>query len=232
MEELTVNSQQIIALQSLLDKFLSDRTNIKVLEAGCGSYSYVSVPKEIAYIVGIDISEEQLQKNTVVHEKILGDIQRFPLPCAEFDVIVCWWVLEHLPHPEKALHNFLNSIKDGGLIVLAVPNVFSVKGLIAKYTPFWFHKWYYRMVFAGKGYMPFRTFLKFSISPMSLKRFATKHGLSIEYSCLYTPSKLKKALEKHKLMKAVWEIIRQPVRALSFGKIDLGLTEYILLLKK
>jgi ubiquinone/menaquinone biosynthesis C-methylase UbiE len=178
MEELTINFQEIVALQASVDNLLRDREHIKVLEAGCGSYSYISMPRHTSYIVGIDISEEQLQKNSLVDEK---------LPAAEFDVIVCWWVLEHLPQPEKALDQFLRALKKGGLIILAVPHVFSIKGLIAKYTPFWIHKWYYGIAFPGKGYTPFPTYLKFSISPWSLRRFAVKNGLSIEYSCLYTP---------------------------------------------
>lgn len=232
MEELTVNFPQIVALQSLVNKSLSNRKCIKILEAGCGSYSYISVPNDKSYIVGIDISEEQVQKNAVVHEKIVGDIQTYPLLPSEFDVIVCWWVLEHLSQPQKALHNFLQAIKEGGIIILAVPNVFSIKGLIAKYTPFWFHKWCYRTFFPNKGYTPFPTFLRFSISPLSIRRFAIKNGLSIEYSCLYAPPSWGKTLEKHPLINVGWQLIRQIVKVLSLGRIDVGLTEYIILLKK
>jgi len=195
MDELTVNFQQVVALQSLVDKFSSCHDKINILEAGCGSYSYITVPHDKSYIVGIDISEEQLQKNTIVHEKILGDIQSYPLLPAEFDMIVCWWVLEHLSQPQKALKNFLCAIKEGGIIILAVPNVFSIKGLLAKYTPFWFHRLYYRIFFPNMGYTPFPTFLRFSISPLSIRRFASKNGLSIEYSCLYDPPSWTKTLK-------------------------------------
>jgi 2-polyprenyl-3-methyl-5-hydroxy-6-metoxy-1,4-benzoquinol methylase len=235
MEEKTINLQPIIKLQSLVDKLLSDRRNVKILEAGCGSgsYSYISLPKNtINYIVGIDISEEQLQKNPVVNEKILGDIETYQFAPSQFDLIICWWVLEHLPHPEKALNNFLTSLKEGGIIVLAVPNVFSIKGLITKYTPFWFHKWLYRSFFGVKGFKHFQAFMKFSISPISLRRFAAKNGLSVEYSCLYTPPETGEIIEKIKFINTGWWLTRQACKTLSFGRLDVGLTEYIILLKK
>src|SRR5947209_10828787 len=177
--------REIIQLQSFINMSLCDRGPIKVLEAGCGSRSNIKLPENIsAYLVGIDISEEQLQMNSVVHEKIVGDIQSYVLPSSEFDVIICWWVLEHVLHPEKALDNFLRSMKEDGLLILTVPNILSIKGLLTKYSPQCFHIWVHRKFwkfFSVKGFIPFRTYLKFSISPVSLRRFAAKNNLSIEF---------------------------------------------------
>src|SRR5579862_6866063 len=83
---------------------LKGRDRLKVLEAGCGSSSHVRLPGTV-HAVGIDISAEQLAKNTAVQEKILGDIQQYRLPRGEFDVTVCWMVLEHLSNPGDALLN-------------------------------------------------------------------------------------------------------------------------------
>ena len=92
------DAQALRQLQAFVDEALHGRTRLRVLDAGCGSSSYVKAP-ESAHRVGIDISEEQLRKNTFVDEKILGDIQTYELPPASFDVIICWWVLEHLREP-------------------------------------------------------------------------------------------------------------------------------------
>jgi Methyltransferase domain len=35
-------------------------------------------------------------------ERELGDIESYDLPAEDFDVVVCWNVFEHLPHPERA----------------------------------------------------------------------------------------------------------------------------------
>ena len=226
--------EEMIKLQSFIDTYLSDRRTIKVLEAGCGSSSYFSMP-ENSYVVGIDISEAELQKNTVVDEKLLGDIQTYPLPPSEFDVIICWWVMEHLSDPQKALNNFLQSLKEDGIIILGIPNVFSIKGLITKFTPYWFHKWAHKTFtsfMSFEGYVPFRTYLKFSISPKAISRYASRNGLSIAYSSLYEPQGLRNFRKKYKLINITWQLIRRTVKVLSFGKIDLGLSEFIVVLKK
>ena len=70
-----MKNERVIKLQSAVDNCLNNgKNNIKVLEAGCGAKSHIKF-KQNAYIVGIEISEKQLQRNTTVDEKILGDIQ-------------------------------------------------------------------------------------------------------------------------------------------------------------
>jgi 2-polyprenyl-3-methyl-5-hydroxy-6-metoxy-1,4-benzoquinol methylase len=104
-----MSQEEINKLQSVIShQLLSNKKNIRVLEAGCGSASHFNFGQN-AYLVGIDISEEQLKSNSVLNEKILGDIQVYNLPVTNFDVIVCWYVLEHLPEPEKP--GFLTSSK-------------------------------------------------------------------------------------------------------------------------
>ena len=168
-------------LQDVTDRLLAGGEPIAVLEAGCGSATHVRLGDN-ARIVGIDISEDQLARNTYVSQKILGDIQTYDFDEGSFDIIMCWDVLEHLPDPEKALNSFARAVKPGGVILLALPNVYSLKGLITKFTPHRFHVWAYRNVFANPnagrpGYAPFPTFLRTSVSPAALKRFAAEAGL-------------------------------------------------------
>src|SRR5260370_6841466 len=98
--------RQISMVQAIVDKMCARGDTVRVLEAGCGSRSFIQFgPKP--YLAGIDVSQEQLQKNTLLQEKILGDIETFPLPPPSFDILIFWDVLEHLPHPHTALLNFL-----------------------------------------------------------------------------------------------------------------------------
>ncbi|MGZ3621859.1 MAG: class I SAM-dependent methyltransferase [Ktedonobacteraceae bacterium] len=212
-------------LQAVLDMQLKDRKTLKALDAGCGYRSYIRLP-ENAEVVGIDISEEELLKNNTAPEKIVGDIQTYEFPSSDFDVIVCWWVLEHLPYPEKALDNFLRSLKEDGIIILAVPNVLSIKGLLTKYTPYWLHVWYHRFLHGEKNFSPFPTFLRLTISPWALRNFAVRNNLSIIYSSLYETEGFGKVID------VGIGAIRQIINVLFLGKIDVGLTEYILVLKK
>jgi SAM-dependent methyltransferase len=224
---------EIVKLQQVIDKLLDSRKNLKVLEAGCGSATEIQLP-ENAYFVGIDISQKQLERNSVLKEKILGDIQTYDLPASDFDVIVCFYVLEHLPNPELALKNFLNSIKEEGIIILALPNVLSIWGLTTKLTPHGFHTWVYRNIFGEKragteDFGPFPTFSRFSISPESIKQFALNNGLSIEYFELYENFRQQGIRKK---FGAAWNVIGGLTKVFSFGKIDADSSDYIIVLKK
>jgi SAM-dependent methyltransferase len=116
-----------------------ERRRVRLLEAGCGSSTYIKFNATV-YAIGIDISQAQRDKNKVLAEKILGDIQSYPLPRDSFDVAVCWMVLEHLADPEAALRHMFQSVKSGGLVLLGFPHLMSFKGLVTKITPYWIHK--------------------------------------------------------------------------------------------
>ena len=172
-------------LQRKIDQLLEHKNNLNILEAGCGSTSKIHL-KNVSKITGIDISKKQLNCNTVIHEKILGDIQTYKLSASTYDVIVCWNVLEHLKKPKLAVLNFFHAIKDDGLIILALPNVFSVKGLITKYTPLWFHKLIYIYIYKNKKMVteekgPFKTYLRYFTAPKSLLKFSRKNGFRPVY---------------------------------------------------
>jgi 2-polyprenyl-3-methyl-5-hydroxy-6-metoxy-1,4-benzoquinol methylase len=223
-------------LQSVVDTLFQEHDNLKVLEIGCGSCSHIELPEK-SYIVGIDISDKQLQRNNLLSEKILADVETYNLPESSFDLIVCWWILEHLPHPEKALENCQKALKKDGAMILAVPNVMSVKGLITKYTPHWFHVFVYRYIFGEKhagtdDQQPFQTFLRYSLRPDSIKSFADSSNLSIERFHLYENPRQKKLRAQHWLIDTSWKFLGGITKALSFGKVDADLTDFIVVLKK
>ncbi|MCX6866970.1 MAG: class I SAM-dependent methyltransferase, partial [Verrucomicrobia bacterium] len=94
----------------------------RILEAGCGSSSNIPIHPN-AHVVGIDISAEELDKNTSVHEKIVGDLETCELPKNAFDLVVCFDVLEHLHRPALAMASMASAVRPGGLLLLAFPNV-------------------------------------------------------------------------------------------------------------
>lgn len=229
-------NNEVIKLQSVVDRLLSNKETIKVLEAGCGSLSRISI-KQSAHIVGIDISEKQLQRNPVLHEKILGDIQSYDFPDSDFDVIVCWWVLEHLPDPKQALVRFIKAIKKDGIIILSLPNILSVKGLITKYTPHWFHIWVHKHFYGHKlagtdDHGPFPTFLRFSVKPASIKKLALENDLSVEYFSMFESLDQKRMQEKNSIIYLGLKLLKPLVKMLSFGTIDAELSECTLVLRK
>lgn len=210
-----------------LGEILKDRDRITVLEAGCGSASHINFRNNIK-LVGIDISKDQLQKNTLIHEKILGDIQTYPLTDNCFDVVICWDVLEHLPKPVLALENIFNSLKSGGVAVLAFPNLISLKGLFTKFSPYWIHILYYRWM--GYTKKPFPTYFSFSMRPSNVKKIAERNGLSVEYAILFDGVTSK--LVRYKVLHGIFLMITSLVNVLSLRANDLKASDCIMILRR
>ena len=103
---------QIEHVQRLIDELSDDREAVTVLEAGCGSSSRFTFSKATR-VVEIDISKKQLDRNTVLTEKIVGDIQTYRLRPEGYDAIVSWDMLEHLKKPGLALASFARAVKVG-----------------------------------------------------------------------------------------------------------------------
>lgn len=61
-------------VHQLLRSTLSKQEPVRVLEAGGGSFSHIKMDKP-AHISVIDISPEQLSRNTYANERVLGDLE-------------------------------------------------------------------------------------------------------------------------------------------------------------
>ena len=194
---------------------LQGRKNITLLEAGCGSASYFSFAG-VVRSVGIDISKEQLDRNTAVQERIQGDIQTYPLAREEFDIVVCWDVLEHLSKPRDALLKLLDAVKPGGFLVLGFPNLASFKGIVTKLTPFWFHRFFYR--FMRYTSSPFPTYLRFAILPNRVITFAQDSGFSVIFKEFGEGGVTKRFTERFWIIKWIFLTVNWLLRAASGGK--------------
>jgi SAM-dependent methyltransferase len=224
-------------LQALVDGFRTrDPRPLRVLDAGCGSRGRVDFGTD-AHLVGIDLSREQLDRNTSVDEKILGNIESYPLPEADFDIVICWNVLEHVPHPERALHNLMRSVRPDGLLILRVPNVTSIKGLVTKFSPQALHIWVRKRVLGQKsageeGCGPFPTFLRFSIAPDSIRRFAARRGFSTAHLNMFEGRQQRTIRRKLGLVGPLWMFLKRLIRLVTFDRVSPDLTECTLVLRK
>ena len=99
-------------------------TNQQILDFGCGVGDFLHYAQEQGCeIYGCDLSEdarkyatEKLSKNIVKPEEI------FALPDSTFDVITMWHVLEHIDNLRYQTEQLHRLLKDGGRLVIAVPN--------------------------------------------------------------------------------------------------------------
>jgi SAM-dependent methyltransferase len=223
-------------LQEVLDAFAGSRGNVRVLEAGCGSTSHLSYG-ERAHITGMDLSEQQLKRHPHLHSRIVGDIQVHRWAPGEFDVVVCWNVLEHLRCPNAALAQLARGLKSEGLLVLALPNVFSVKGLVAKFTPTWFHVWVYRRIFgiewAGTAeHGPFPTYLRTAISPRALERYGREHEFAIEFFRAFEDFGQSQLRRRLRIKGPLWKAMRGLCSVLTLGTLSVDKTDFVLVLRK
>lgn len=188
-------------------------------------------------MVGIDISPEQLEKNSHVDEKILGDVETYPLEPNSYDVVVCWDTVEHLNRPERAIANFAQSLKPGGLMIIATTNPYSLKGLLTKFTPHSFHVWVYRKLFgdpnAGKlGFAPFPTTLRRSIAPGAMKRLADEHGMDVVFLAVIRGGQLETLSRRKPVLGALYKGVAGLLKMLSLGVYDGTYTDTRAVFKK
>jgi len=225
---------QVLTRDSTLPK------TVAVLEAGCGSTSDVYLPFD-KEVVGIDIDPEQLRHNDRVKTKIQGDLQTYELPRNQFDLIACVDVLEHLPLPDKAMTNMIGSLKPGGYLLIAGPEPYSYKGLVAKYTPHSMRHFIHELLTGravresrrihGNGQIFFPTYLKPICSLKNLAEAGERQGLNVVF---------KRAFDAHSagLRRAyqpflgVVNLFTRFIKRLTGDSIDLLLADYVVLFKK
>lgn len=208
---------------------------MRVLEAGCGSASHLRF-REGSILAGIDISAEQLSRNPLLHEKIRSDIQTHAFRDAEFDLVVCWDVLEHLSDPHAALRNLFSAVRKGGIVLLALPNIYSLKGIITKLTPFKVHEWFYKYIIGdkrGKGeFGQFPTYFRAVLAPGKLESFAKGHGFSVLYLAVYQGPVQTYLRGRSRLADLFFASLGAGSRLLTMNRCDLNLTDYVIVLKK
>jgi SAM-dependent methyltransferase len=179
--------------------------------------------------VGIDVSPEELAANHDLDEALVGDIQTYPLPAAAYDLIVCWDVLEHLPRPQSAVDNLIRALKPGGLLVIKVPNVVSLKGLVTRWTPRRFHRIVIARLFPSlpAGFEPFKTYLRFAISARSLSGQLSRNGLEVRYLGLYEGYIQQELRRRVHLDGLPWRALKA-ISRLTRGRLEIEATEIVL----
>jgi SAM-dependent methyltransferase len=224
-------------LQATVDRLLAGREPITVLDAGCGSAAHVRFPAS-ARMVGIDISQRQLDRNKSIDEGILGDIQTYPLAAESFDAIVCWDVIEHLDDPQAAIRRFAVALKPGGAIVLSCPNPQSLKGLVTRFTPHWFHLWFYRHIRRSKragteDFGPFPTVMSPQMAPAAICRLAASCGLSVEFGAVFVGFKSgRRGFTSRRAVELGLKGASTALRFATFGKYRGELSESMFVLRK
>jgi 2-polyprenyl-3-methyl-5-hydroxy-6-metoxy-1,4-benzoquinol methylase len=102
-----------------------DRKGNDVLDVGCGfATTSQHIEKLGNRVTGIESSADAVAvARTRISEVIHGDLQNHTLAGRRFDVIIFADVLEHLAWPIGVLRAYLDLLKDGGSVIVSLPNV-------------------------------------------------------------------------------------------------------------
>lgn len=218
-----------------LDAVLRQSAPRSILEAGGGSRTMV--PLEGASYTVIDLSPEQIARNTYADHKLVGDIHDFDFGSSRFDAAVFWDVLEHLPNPQKAVENVAKSLRDGGLLIIKGPLNRSVKGLVTKWTPFWVHVAFHRFVRGSRhagtlGFAPFPTALAAGSDPDALQSELVRQGFEIRLFDTYISSHVAALKKRLPPVYAAYEVSAALIRLVSGGRYGQRESDFILVAAK
>jgi SAM-dependent methyltransferase len=229
--------ESLLAVHGILRAVLPPG-KLAVYEAGGGSTSILPLSVlNRAHVTVVDIDEDQIRSNDYAQEAILGDIQRYRFQPETFNLVICYNVIEHLADVEAALLGFCQSLKQGGLILIGAPNPKSLSGVVTKYSPHWFHVWFYRHVRGDKnaglpGQAPFPTFFHPLVSPSKLETFAREHGLQVIYKREYESPRFPEMRARKPVLAALLDAVAVVANLVLPGKADVRRGDYHVILRK
>jgi SAM-dependent methyltransferase len=121
----------------LLNKYLSRRQDLEILEIGTGSGFFLDFAREVfpnSRFSGVEYDERLLAETAsrASHANLIqGNAENFNLGQERFDLVVSFQVIEHLYNPGAMLDNVRAHLKPGGLFLVTTPNL---SGLGARWT--------------------------------------------------------------------------------------------------
>jgi SAM-dependent methyltransferase len=227
----------LLAVHGILGSTLPP-ARLSIYEAGGGSTSFL--PLDVlrrAHVTVVDIDEDQIRNNDYAQEAILGDVQVHRFAPGSFDLVICYNVIEHLPDVEAALSRFCESLKQGGLMFIGAPNPNSLSGVVTKYSPHWFHVWFYRHVRGEKqagqpGEPPFPTFFHPLVTLSNLEAYANAHGLEVTYLKEFESPRFPEMRTRKPALAALLDAAATVMNFLIPGKRDVRHGDYHVILRK
>lgn len=116
----------------LMARWVQPAAGWRVLDVGCGhALNSLNLARRGATMVGCDLERPALMQASQNAQRLglggramflIGDGAALPLPDAQFDLVVCNCVLEHIADDRTALEEMARSLRAGGLLYLSVDN--------------------------------------------------------------------------------------------------------------
>jgi SAM-dependent methyltransferase len=223
------------AVTALIAAWAATRPVRRVLEAGCGSTTHFRLPAG-AELVGLDLSETQLRRHASLDRRILGDVQSHDFGGETFDLVICWNVLEHVPDPAAGLRTLAGALAPGALLVVGVPNLWSVKGVVTKLTPFGVHRTFYRLLgdrsVGTEAFGQFPTVLHRDVAPRRLRALGEAAGLTVRLYLEYEGPVQETLRARSRLADGGFAVASAAGRFVSRGRFDPGHSDAVVALER
>jgi SAM-dependent methyltransferase len=132
---------------------LTPASRVLDIGAGAGRVTQMNFRGLAARVVGLD-PDEAVRGNPFVDEAHVAAAERLPFPDASFDLVFSDNVFEHVADPEAIFAEVHRVLAPGGFFLMKTPNRWHYVTVLARLTPFWFH----RFVNNLRGRAPEHTF--------------------------------------------------------------------------
>jgi ubiquinone/menaquinone biosynthesis C-methylase UbiE len=113
-------------------------------------------------LIGLDISEEELQNNELLDERIISDAQfNLGVPDNSIDIVVSRFVCEHMDNPRNFYKLAYRALKPGGMMMNLIPNPIAPHYMANYLLPHTISKSIVPVLVPGRKYTGvFKTFYK------------------------------------------------------------------------
>ena len=229
--------QSLLAVHHVLDTVLPPGP-LAIYEAGGGSTSYMPPGLlERSAITVVDIDADQIARCDYATTKRVGDIQTLRFEPGQFNLVVCFNVIEHLPDVESTLRGFAEALRPGGLLFIGAPNPRSLSGVVTRMAPHWFHVWYYRHVLkderAGQpGCAPFPTIFHPLVTLSRLQAFVAGLGFDALYAKVYESLRYPDMRERVPTLGRTLDAAALMMNAALLGRVDVRHGDYHIVFRK
>lgn len=122
------------------------RADVAWLDLGCGHLllpewmpgqerEAIRIARSVRLLLGIDRDRASLRRNSLLSERLCGDIEHLPLPDNSLDLVTANMVVEHVRDPQRLLSEVRRVLKPGGTFLMHTPNARGYATLAARIVP-------------------------------------------------------------------------------------------------
>jgi SAM-dependent methyltransferase len=120
------------------------RPGSTVLDAGSGTGTWIlkRYIQRAGLVIGADAVLPRHRQKTDAVVPLTADLAALPFRDSLFDVILCYNVIEHLPHPLQVLAEFRRLLVPCGALIVKTPALHAPAIRFSRLAPLGLHRWF------------------------------------------------------------------------------------------